>query len=101
MAEEGEFPSAIPFEPGTIIGVRVTVVHTDPRGRESVASVVMNVIAGTTVDQINAAALNWFEGGFAGAHTGNASPGTYGQPQIIQVVEGGLPGAVTGIAGPA
>lgn len=88
----------VPLPADELIGVRVTLIHTDPRGIQRVASVVFNAQQGVLVGDILAQALEWANGGAMAQHTGNASPGVYGDPQIAQVVAGGYPGAVLTIA---
>lgn len=75
------------------VGVRVLIVHIDPAGNESNLSVVLNVPAKTSIDEIDRLARNYFESGELSARTGHASPGTLGASGIFQVVQGGLPGA--------
>jgi hypothetical protein len=83
----------------TIFGVRVLLVHTDAAGNMQSASVVLNVSAGTDVQQILDTALELAQSSQLSQHTGHASPGTYSSPEIFQVVEGGLPGAWAGVTG--
>jgi hypothetical protein len=83
----------------TIFGVRVLLTHTDAAGNVEHPSVVINATAGTDVQQILDTALELAQSGQLSQHTGHASPGTYSDPEIFQVVQGGLPGAWAGVIG--
>jgi hypothetical protein len=81
----------------TVFGVRVQLTHVDQFGNLRIASVVLNATAGSTVQSILDAAEEYANSGALAQRTGHASPGTFGDPQIFQVVAGGLPGAVIGV----